>query len=133
MVSGVSESTHGRLFMSRDDDQSLPKRTGVSEAMSNRAATIEVPQLVLKRVLKDLLKESGLTAAALSRKCGVPRSVLSDWMAGSRPRNVQQLKCVADHFGVSLEWLCFGRGHHPAGDELIEGVFEGRLRLVRRK
>src|SRR5688572_23400290 len=119
--------------MSRDDDQSLPKRPGVFATMPSRTASVEAPQLVLKRVLKDLLAESGMTAAALSRKCGVPRSVLSDWMAGSRPRSIEQLKRVADHFGVSLEWLCFGKAHHIGAGGLIEGVFEGRLRLVRKK
>jgi transcriptional regulator with XRE-family HTH domain len=49
-----------------------------------------------------------MSAAELSRKTGIARQVISDWQAGVHPRNLIQLKTIADAFGVSLESLCFG-------------------------
>lgn len=60
-------------------------------------------------------------------------------MAGSKPRDVVQVKRVADVLGVTLDELVFGNGP-PAdtgvevvrGNAWISGLFEVRLRRVRK-
>lgn len=61
----------------------------------------------LRQNLMALLKERGMTASQLSRKTGVAKQVLSDWMSGVQPRKIEQLYLVAKELGVSIETLCF--------------------------
>lgn len=68
---------------------------------------METSQFRLRQNLAALLRERGMTAAELSRKTGVAKQVLSDWMAGVQPRKLEQLYVVAQTLEVSLETLCF--------------------------
>lgn len=63
----------------------------------------------LRHNLLTLLKERGLTAAQLSRKTGIAKQVLSDWMSGVQPRKIEQLYMVARELGASIESLCFAK------------------------
>jgi hypothetical protein len=86
----------------------------------------------LKRRLKRLLEQHGLTAARLARRSGVPKQVLSLWLAGTEPRKLSHIKRVAQCFGLTVDELCFGERVSPSrDDEWIEGVFEGRVRRVK--
>ncbi len=103
----------------------------------------------LRQNLGTLLKERGLTASQLSRKTGVAKQVLSDWMSGVQPRKLEQLYLVAKTLGVSMDELCFGdpdksATNDPAaqrvgtvvlpsagaGPEEIKGRFEVYLRRI---
>jgi len=90
--------------------------------------------LTLRKTLRELLNQRGLSAAELSRRTGVPRSVLSDWLAGASPRNIDHLRRVAEAFQVSIETLCFGKdlSKDPPFAHWVEGTFEGRIRISRR-
>jgi len=79
-----------------------------------------------------------MTAAELSRRSGVPKQVLSLWLAGVEPRKLSHLKKVATVLGTTIDALCFGE-HPPATaqetqalhpEAWFEGVFEGRIRKV---
>lgn len=63
----------------------------------------------LRQNLAAFLKHRGMTAAELSRKTGVAKQVLSDWMAGVQPRKLEHLYLVAQTLGVSMDLLCFAR------------------------
>lgn len=90
-------------------------------------------ELRLRRILPSLLKTHGMTAAQLARKSNVPKSVISDWIAGSHPRNLLQVMSVAKSLGVTLEMLCFGlekpklfgEGHR------IKAVIEGDFVIIK--
>ena len=84
-----------------------------------------------------------MTAAELSRKAQVPKQSLSGWLLGRSPRDIRQLKRVADVFGVTVDHLMFGQGRTRGdvanaqieelfGDEWISGVFEVRIRRLRK-
>ena len=99
--------------------------------------------MVLKEKLKQLLKERDLTAAQLSRKSNVPKNTISDWLSGNSPRDISQVKRVAEALNVSLDFLCFGESERVAtekitdleellGDQWIGGMFEVRLRRVKK-
>lgn len=87
------------------------------------------------RQLKDLLNKHDLKVAQLARATGIPRQTLDNWILGQDPRNLKQVKIIADHFKVSIEFLCFGE--QPKERSLVEfeheinaGVFEVVLRRV---
>ncbi len=69
----------------------------------------------LRHNLPTLLKDRGITAAQLSRKTGVAKQVLSDWMSGVQPRKIEHLYAVARELSVSMESLCFA----GSDDELL--------------
>lgn len=62
----------------------------------------------LKSILKELIYEKDITAAQLARATKVPPQTLNNWLSGQMPRNLDQLKAVADYFQVSLDYLIFG-------------------------
>lgn len=100
-------------------------------------------QLNLKKQLRFFLDRRDMTAAQLARQSAVPKQSLSGWLAGSNPRDVKQVKRVAEALGVSLDHLMFGEGEDQRaekvtelnallGDSWITGLFEVRLRRVKK-
>lgn len=100
--------------------------------------------MTLKKQLKYYLELRDMTASQLARKANVPKQSLSGWLAGSNPRDVAQVKRVANALGVSLDNLIFGQGEDRdaakhvemnalLGDDWISGVFEVRFRRVKGK
>lgn len=76
--------------------------------------------LRLRQNLSSLLKDCGMTAAALARKTGVSKQVLSDWMAGVQPRRLDHLYKVAQALGVSIEALCFSEADGAAIERKLD-------------
>ncbi len=71
----------------------------------------------LERILKDLLSEKDMTVAQLSRATGIARQTLDNWLSGQEPRSLRQVKKVASHFGVPVDYLCFGEREKPKSIE----------------
>jgi len=71
-------------------------------------------ELVINKVLKTLMKESGETLASLAKATSVPKSTISEWLGNRSPNLIQAVK-VANHLGVSLHFLLFGEDdkHDP--------------------
>lgn len=93
----------------------------------------------LKSVLRRIIREKGLTVTGLSRATKVPVQTLHGWLHGSEPKSVRQLKAVADHLGVDLDYLCFGIKPKSESakiekfeDEINAGIFEVVLRRVKK-
>lgn len=91
------------------------------------------PTLALRHNLKNLLETERITMADLSRQTGIAKQVLSDWIAGTHPRNIAQVKLVAQFFDVSIDDLCFDV-RERRGAKIIahfSGTFEGRVITIR--
>ena len=81
-----------------------------------------------------------MTASQLSRLTGVAQTTLSEWLAGSTPKDLRKVKKVADHFEITIDELCFGTGAKSKANSVIEayedeinaGVFEVLLRRVKK-
>lgn len=92
----------------------------------------------LQKNLKRILADHDLTAAQLSRKTGVPKATVGDWLAGGIPRDLRKVKLVADFLGLTVDQLCFGDGlanQEPIEqhlDEIRAGLFEVVLRRPKR-
>ncbi len=86
-------------------------------------------------ILKRLLREQDMTVAQLSRQLSIPRQTLDNWLSGQEPRSLKQVKKVAEYFGVSLDYLCFGEEEEKIqeyGQEINAGVFEVVLRRIKK-
>lgn len=88
----------------------------------------------LKHQLKLYLEYRELSAAQLAKKSGVSKQVISLWLSGGSPRNVEQIKKVAEILNTSVDHLCFGEGlekkTEPPGDDWLSGVFEIKVRRI---
>lgn len=93
----------------------------------------------LKKILRKIIRERGLTIASLSRGSKVPVQTLHGWLQGIEPKSIRQLKIVADYLDVDLNYLCFGISSKPDNnkiekfeEEINAGVFEVVLRRVKK-
>lgn len=92
----------------------------------------------IKSILKKLLHEHDITAAQLARACKIPPQTINNWLSGQEPRNLNQIKDVADYFGISVDYLVYGQQEDKKEvieeyrDEINAGTFEVILRKVKK-
>ena len=100
-------------------------------------------KLNLKKQLRYYLEKKEMTASHLAKKASVPKQSLSGWLSGNNPRDVRQVKRVAEVLGVSVDNLLFGSGNDEGsqkiteldallGNDWVSGIFEVRLRRVKK-
>ncbi len=46
----------------------------------------------LKHQLQELMELHRLNTSKLSKATGIPKSTISDWLGGSSPKNISQIK-----------------------------------------
>lgn len=73
-------------------------------------------------IFNKLLKERDITAYRVAVDTGVSQSSLSDWKKGKSKPKYENMKKIADYFGVSVEYLN-GEADDPKPNEkpLING------------
>jgi len=94
------------------------------------------PEMKLKSQLSALIKQKGVTITTLAKTTKIPAQTIHNWIAGSKPRDLDQVKRVADYFEVSLDFLAYGiqleqnieSKIEKHKDEINAGVFEVVLR-----
>lgn len=55
--------------------------------------------------LKILIEESGLSQKEFADKFGLGESSISHYLSGNRMPSHEKMLAIAEHFGVSLDWL----------------------------
>lgn len=88
----------------------------------------------LKQNIQYYLETSGLTASALARKTNLPKTTIANWLAGVAPRDLVQLKKLADHIGVTIDVLTFQDLAAPINVSKsqitdLENFFQGDFRI----
>lgn len=95
----------------------------------------------LQNQLKLYLDIEDLTAAQLSKKSGVSKQVISLWLKGASPKNIEQVKSVAEVLKTNVDHLCFGDGKEAkkksefeslTEDEWFSGQFEIKIRRIKK-
>ena len=93
----------------------------------------------LAKSLKKLMFEKDIKVTQLSRATKVPATTLHNWLSGQTPKDIKQVKRVADYFSVSLDQLFFPNLVHKTNplksvleDEVFAGEFEVILRRINR-
>ena len=89
----------------------------------------------LSQVLKANLDKKRIKITELSKATKIPVQTLHNWLAGQKPRDIEQVKKVADFFGISINKLCFDEIEHTNRDisEFREGLLSGVFEVVIRK
>lgn len=92
--------------------------------------------MVLASQLKKLMNKHDLTVAKLSRVTGVSRKTLHSWIDGNQPKNLTDVKSVADYFDVSLDYFLFNVTKHDKKisiEDVKEEISLGVLELIVRR
>ena len=79
--------------------------------------------------LRKLMRQRDMTTKRLSDEVSIPEGTLKTWLAGSAPRSLSDVRRVAQHLGVSFEFLIFGDENHPEGKLPKRKSYEVLLRL----
>ena len=100
----------------------------------------------LKTQLRYYLKLQNLSVLQLAKRSGVPNATLADWLKGKMPKNLDQVKAVANVFSCSIDHLVYGDGDNDLDsqratelnalmgeNQWVGGVFEVRWRRLNRK
>lgn len=94
--------------------------------------------MILAKQLKDLLKQKDVTVAQLARATQLSSKTVYQWLNGQKPRDLNQVKKVADYFEVTIDFLAFGAVQvkkttfEDLKDEINAGYFEVVLRKVKK-
>ncbi len=90
----------------------------------------------LKNQLQHYLRIRGMTPSQLSRLANVPRQNISNWLMNQKPKDVEQVKRVADVFQVTIDHLLFGDPTPIKTDSdtlTFEHVLRGRFEIKIKK
>ena len=112
------------------------------QSLTQGIAKPRIPQMNLRKQLLLYIEARDITASQLARKAGVPKQTVSRWLGGQSPKDISQVKSVADVLKTSVDNLCFGSGLEKAsekttdlstliGDEWVSGLFEVKLRRIK--
>lgn len=59
-------------------------------------------------VFEQLLQKNGISAYLVSKETGVTQTALSNWKSGRSTPKTENMKKLADYFGVSVDYLMTG-------------------------
>lgn len=60
-------------------------------------------------IFEQLLQKYGVSAYKVAKETGVTQSTLSDWKRGRSTPKSENMKKLADYFGVSIDYLMSGK------------------------
>lgn len=69
-------------------------------------------EIRIGQVLKRLLRDQRKTLKQVSRDTGIPYSTLHTWFENRQPKNILNVRLLAEYLGVSLHELLFGKPDH---------------------
>ncbi len=87
-------------------------------------------ELKIGKVLKQMMAQERHTLATMAKATGIPKSTISEWLSNRSPNPTQAVK-LANHLGVSLHFLLFGRddSQEPIQKILKEDFFQGTFEI----
>lgn len=89
-------------------------------------------EVKLAENLKKIMAEKRLTITHIAQKARINKSTLHGYCNGVVPRNLPQLRSLADFLEVPFDELLFGRVQEEAPLE-SENKIEGRYELIIRR
>ena len=70
-------------------------------------------------IFEQLLQKYGITAYKVAKETGITQSTLSDWKRGRSTPKTDNMKKIADYFGVSVEYLMTGETPEEKKDVIL--------------
>ena len=87
--------------------------------------------IMLGNRLKKIIKESGMTIVEFSQKTGVSKNSVINYRDEKRSPDTNFIVAVCLNFGVSPEWLLFGRGetYKKSDKSMLSDEEKDRLKI----
>lgn len=89
-------------------------------------------------IFEQLLQKYGVSAYKVSKATGVTQSTLSDWKRGRSTPKSENMKKLADYFGVSIDYLMTGKEPEdkepqlkPRDEKDIKNILENTEQLLK--
>lgn len=83
-------------------------------------------------ILSKLIAERNLTLKKIADGTGIPRSNISEWIAGRSPQLSDDLVKLAEYLGVTLDFLVTGKNQEEKLiDEIIKDTAERFVQVHR--
>jgi transcriptional regulator with XRE-family HTH domain len=99
----------------------------------------KMERMKLATQLRYFLDQNDVTVSQLGRAVKVSPKTIYSWMSGQRPRDISQVKSIANYFEISLDQLLFGEMPNKKikfqdfTEEINAGHFEVILRRTKQK
>lgn len=76
-------------------------------------------------IFEQLLQRRGITAYKVAKDTGLTQTLLSNWKNGKSIPNTQNLKKIADYFGVTVDYLMTGEDKTETKNDFseLEGAY----------
>ena len=94
------------------------------------------PRLQFRKNLKELIIQKGVTIVFLSQTTKIPLQTIHGWLSGTSPRNLYQLKILAEYFEISIHTLCFEKIDDKKKieiDVLEDIIASGKFEIILKK
>ena len=72
-------------------------------------------------IFEQLLQMYNVTPYKVSKETGVTQSTLSDWKRGRSTPKSDNMKKIADYFGVTVDYLMTGEKEQPDEKKFVVG------------
>ena len=88
---------------------------------------------IMYEIFEQLLQKYGVTAYKVSKETGITQSTLSDWKRGRSTPKTENMKKIADYFGVTVEYLMTGKNEPKEkankiiNEDIIVGEANGNI------
>lgn len=89
-------------------------------------------------IFEQLLQRNNISAYKVAKETGVTQSTLSDWKRGRSTPKTENMKKLADYFGVSIDYLMTGHEKKEDSPKLnsrdlkdIESILESTEQLLK--
>ena len=90
-------------------------------------------------IFEQLLQKYGVSAYKVAKETGVTQSTLSDWKRGRSTPKSENMKKIADYFGVSIDYIMTGKENDldkapqlkPKDERDIKNILENTEQLLK--
>lgn len=80
--------------------------------------------MTLSDRIQQLINENNISQSELEKKLGFGKGTISKWKGSTAP-SADKLQKIADHFGVTIDYLMTGRKYGEQGIDTIAAHFDG--------
>lgn len=81
-------------------------------------------------IFEQLLQLHGVSAYKVSKEANVTQSTLSDWKRGRSTPKTENMKKIADYFGVSMEYLMTGQDSSDKNEPTLKPKDEKDIKAI---
>ena len=81
-------------------------------------------------IFEQLLQQHGISAYKVAKETGVTQSTLSDWKRGRSTPKSENMKKLANYFGVSIDYLMTGKDSSETKESILKPKDEKDIKVI---